>query len=94
MLFLMIGIVVVVAVGALLKQQARRAVPEEAPAQPIPGDPGEGMPQPASSPSEEPDLLVLVGPSEERTVLTSKKSERDEANENHASPAAEGQFRN
>ena len=69
MLFLMIGIVVVVAVGALLKQQARRAVPEEAPAQPIPGDPGEGMPQPASSPSEEPDLLVLAGPSEERTTL-------------------------
>ena len=33
-LFLMIGIVVVVAVGALLKQQARHALPNEAPAQP------------------------------------------------------------
>ena len=89
----MIGIVVVVAVGALLKQQARYAVPEKAPAQPIPSEPGEGMSQPVSPPLEEPDLLVLAGSSEERSASrseTSEKSGKDEANEKIASPADSG----
>ena len=88
MLFLMIGIVVVVAVGALLKQQARHAVPEETPAQPIPNNPGEEMSQPVSFPPGEPDLLVLTGSSEERPVFTSEKSDQDEAKEKPASPTA------
>jgi len=87
----MIGIVVVVAVGALLKQQARHTVPEETSAQPIPSESGEGIPQPVSPPSEESDLLVLAGSSEEKPAFVSKKSEKsgkDEASENPASPVA------
>ncbi len=60
MFLLVIGIVVAVAVGALLKQQARRSVPPEAPARPAPGEETQRLDPPQAP--EEPDLLVLADP--------------------------------
>ena len=59
MFFLMIGLVVVVAVGALIKQQAKRSgpAPADAPDQPLSD---EGAPQADPVPAQEPDLLVLA----------------------------------
>ena len=59
MFFLMIGLVVVVAVGALIKQQAKRSSPAPAdrPDQPLSN---EGALQADPSPAQEPDLLVLA----------------------------------
>ena len=58
MLFLMIGIVVVVAVGALLKQQARHALPNEAPAQPVLSESDERAPQAVPLSLEEPTWQI------------------------------------
>ena len=57
MLFLVIGIVVAVAVSALLKQQAKRGGSADAPLQP---DADGEVPQAGPSPEGKPDLLVLV----------------------------------
>ena len=76
MLFLMIGIVVVVAVGALLKQQARHALPNEAPAQPVLSESDERAPQAVPLPLEEPDRLVIAGSSEERPASIGERDER------------------
>ena len=76
MLFLMIGIVVVVAVGALLKQQARHALPNEAPAQPVLSESDERAPQAVLLPLEEPDRLVIAGSSEERPASIGERDER------------------
>ena len=55
----MIGLVVVVAVGALIKQQAKRSgpAPADTPDQPLSD---EGALQADPSPTHEPDLLVLA----------------------------------
>ena len=72
----MIGIVIVVAVGALLKQQARHALPNEAPAQPVLSESDERAPQAVPLPLEEPDRLVIAGSSEERPASIGERNER------------------